>query len=70
MLRLEYLEFQLLPKIEAENPCVDDVVQDEKHWPLMPALPSYGYGREMKGPRYGSLIHGQHLEDIVITGKR
>ncbi|XP_074273577.1 putative polygalacturonase [Silene latifolia] len=43
-------------------------VNDEKKWPLMPPLPSYGYGREHNGPRYGSLIHGQHLRDVVITG--
>ncbi|MBA0747587.1 hypothetical protein Gogos_004493 [Gossypium gossypioides] len=43
-------------------------IQDEKRWPLMPPLPSYGYGREHRGPRYGSLIHGQNLEDVVITG--
>ncbi|XP_050219321.1 probable polygalacturonase [Mercurialis annua] len=43
-------------------------VQDEKFWPLMPPLPSYGYGREHPGPRYGSLIHGQNLKDVVITG--
>ncbi|XP_042377464.1 probable polygalacturonase [Zingiber officinale] len=43
-------------------------IEDENHWPLMPPLPSYGYGREHKGPRYGSLIHGQNLRDIVITG--
>ncbi|KAJ8504434.1 hypothetical protein OPV22_005320 [Ensete ventricosum] len=43
-------------------------VEDESYWPLMPPLPSYGYGREHKGPRYGSLIHGQNLKDIVITG--
>ncbi|KAK9075936.1 hypothetical protein SSX86_004266 [Deinandra increscens subsp. villosa] len=43
-------------------------VDDEKYWPLMPPLPSYGYGREHPGPRYGSLIHGQNLRDIVITG--
>nr|XP_029123841.1 probable polygalacturonase [Elaeis guineensis] len=42
--------------------------EDEKYWPLMPPLPSYGYGREKKGPRYGSLIHGQYLKDVVITG--
>ncbi|CAA3018164.1 probable polygalacturonase [Olea europaea subsp. europaea] len=42
---------------------------DENHWPLMPPLPSYGYGRECPGPRYGSLIHGQHLKDVVITGQ-
>ncbi|XP_008786949.2 probable polygalacturonase [Phoenix dactylifera] len=43
-------------------------IEDEKYWPLMPPLPSYGYGREKKGPRYGSLIHGQYLKDVVITG--
>ncbi|KVH94012.1 probable polygalacturonase [Cynara cardunculus var. scolymus] len=43
-------------------------IDDEKYWPLMPPLPSYGYGREHPGPRYGSLIHGQNLKDIVITG--
>lgn len=43
-------------------------IDDEKYWPLMPPLPSYGYGREHIGPRYGSLIHGQHLKDVVITG--
>jgi hypothetical protein len=35
----------------------------------MPALPSYGHGREHPGPRYGSLIHGQNLKDVVITGE-
>ncbi|WOK92070.1 putative polygalacturonase [Canna indica] len=43
-------------------------IEDERYWPLMPPLPSYGYGREQKGPRYGSLIHGQNLRDVVITG--
>ncbi|GLT74317.1 hypothetical protein SLA2020_461220 [Shorea laevis] len=43
-------------------------IQDEELWPLMPPLPSYGYGREHIGPRYGSLIHGQKLKDVVITG--
>ncbi|XP_022885670.1 probable polygalacturonase isoform X3 [Olea europaea var. sylvestris] len=48
---------------------LDTVIRrDENHWPLMPPLPSYGYGRECPGPRYGSLIHGQHLKDVVITG--
>nr|CAB3447927.1 unnamed protein product [Digitaria exilis] len=42
-------------------------IPDENYWPLMPALPSYGYGRERKGPRFGSLIHGQNLKDVVIT---
>ncbi|CAN4094549.1 unnamed protein product [Withania somnifera] len=43
-------------------------VDDEKYWNLMPPLPSYGYGREHRGPRYGSLIHGQKLKDVIITG--
>ncbi|KAL6507673.1 hypothetical protein OROGR_023868 [Orobanche gracilis] len=43
-------------------------IDDEKYWPLLPPLPSYGYGREHPGLRYGSLIHGQHLKDVVITG--
>ncbi|KAL3825449.1 hypothetical protein ACJIZ3_021478 [Penstemon smallii] len=43
-------------------------IDNEKYWPLMPPLPSYGYGREHPGPRYGSLIHGQNLKDVVITG--
>ncbi|KAJ9538606.1 hypothetical protein OSB04_031339 [Centaurea solstitialis] len=43
-------------------------IDDEKYWPLMPPMPSYGYGREHPGPRYGSLIHGQNLKDVVITG--
>ncbi|KAG2272910.1 hypothetical protein Bca52824_067465 [Brassica carinata] len=43
-------------------------VQDEKLWPLLPPLPSYGYGREHYGPRYGSFIHGQNLKDVVVTG--
>ncbi|OWM74381.1 probable polygalacturonase [Punica granatum] len=43
-------------------------IEDQKYWPLMPPLPSYGYGREHRGPRYGSLLHGQNLRDVVITG--
>lgn len=43
-------------------------VEDENLWPLLPPLPSYGYGREHKGPRYGSLIHGQNIVDVIITG--
>ncbi|KAG2314522.1 hypothetical protein Bca4012_065218 [Brassica carinata] len=44
-------------------------VQNEKLWPLLPPLPSYGYGREHYGPRYGSFIHGQNLKDVVVTDK-
>ncbi|KAG6496415.1 probable polygalacturonase [Zingiber officinale] len=43
-------------------------IEDESYWQLMPPLPSYGYGREHNGPRYGSLIHGQNLNDVIITG--
>ncbi|KAI5417046.1 hypothetical protein KIW84_041874, partial [Lathyrus oleraceus] len=39
-------------------------IQDEKYWPLMPALPSCGYGKEGPGPRYSSLIHDQNPKDI------
>eukprot|EP00850_Spirogloea_muscicola_P001113 SM000004S14983 [mRNA] locus=s4:617698:619152:+ [translate_table: standard] len=43
--------------------------QDTADWPLLPPLPSYGRGRELPGPRYASLIHGQNLTDVVITGE-
>lgn len=43
-------------------------MQDVNLWPILPPLPSYGRGREMPGPRYGSLIHGQHVNDFVLTG--
>ncbi|KAG0590053.1 hypothetical protein KC19_1G067700 [Ceratodon purpureus] len=42
--------------------------QDVNLWPILPPLPSYGRGRELPGPRYGSLIHGQHINDFVLTG--
>ncbi|RZC59135.1 hypothetical protein C5167_006440 [Papaver somniferum] len=45
-------------------------IQNEELWPLTPPLPSYGVGREHAGPRYGSLIHGQHLKDVVCHGGR
>eukprot|EP00271_Cylindrocystis_brebissonii_P019457 TRINITY_DN5915_c0_g2_i1.p1 TRINITY_DN5915_c0_g2~~TRINITY_DN5915_c0_g2_i1.p1 ORF type:complete len:499 (+),score=32.60 TRINITY_DN5915_c0_g2_i1:205-1701(+) len=38
-------------------------------WPVISALPSYGRGREMPGPRYSSLLYGQYLEDVIITGE-
>lgn len=43
-------------------------IEDEHRWPTMPPLPSYGHGRDHEGPRYGSLIHGQNLTNVVITG--
>ncbi|KAM5569522.1 putative polygalacturonase [Rosa sericea] len=42
--------------------------QDESEWPLLPALPSYGQGREAPGGRLSSLIFGTNLTDVVITG--
>ncbi|KAK3161304.1 hypothetical protein QOZ80_1BG0075430 [Eleusine coracana subsp. coracana] len=42
--------------------------QDTSSWPLIEPLPSYGRGRELPGPRYISLIHGNGLKDVVITG--
>ncbi|KAG2709809.1 hypothetical protein I3760_05G259200 [Carya illinoinensis] len=43
--------------------------QDEAEWPLVPALPSYGRGRDGNGDgRFSSLIFGTNLTDIIITG--
>lgn len=43
--------------------------QDPKEWPIIEPLPSYGRGRERLGGRHISLIHGDGLNDIVITGE-
>ncbi|KAJ8769092.1 hypothetical protein K2173_000867 [Erythroxylum novogranatense] len=43
--------------------------QDPKEWPLVEPLLSYGRGRERLGARHISLIHGNGLTDVVITGK-
>lgn len=45
------------------------VLQDITKWPIGEALPSYGRGRELPGPRHLSLIHGVDLTDVVITGE-
>ncbi|CAA0828234.1 Pectin lyase-like superfamily protein [Striga hermonthica] len=42
--------------------------QDYSHWDLVDPLPSYGRGLELPGRRYRSLISGQDLTDVVITG--
>ncbi|KAJ4954529.1 hypothetical protein NE237_011312 [Protea cynaroides] len=42
--------------------------QDEKEYPLIPYLPSYGRGRDAVGPRYAAFIFGTNLTDVVITG--
>ncbi|XP_060667445.1 probable polygalacturonase isoform X1 [Ziziphus jujuba] len=42
--------------------------QDFTHWHVEEPLPSYGRGIELPGERYGSLIDGRNLSDVVITG--
>ncbi|CAH8277848.1 unnamed protein product [Arabidopsis lyrata] len=44
-------------------------VQDTGKWRLTDPLPSYGRGRERPGRRYISFIHGDGLNDVVITGR-
>ncbi|ONK56621.1 uncharacterized protein A4U43_C10F10820 [Asparagus officinalis] len=44
--------------------------KDTWSWPLMDPLPSYGRGRELPGGRYASLIHGNGLRDVIITGDK
>ncbi|KAK4758566.1 hypothetical protein SAY87_019867 [Trapa incisa] len=43
--------------------------QDYSNWPLIDPLPSYGRGRELPGGRYMSFIHGDGIEDVIITGE-
>ncbi|PIM98479.1 hypothetical protein CDL12_29040 [Handroanthus impetiginosus] len=42
--------------------------QDYSYWDVVDPLPSYGRGLEVPGRRYRSLISGQNLTDVVITG--
>ncbi|KAM1531221.1 hypothetical protein ACFX1Z_020206 [Malus domestica] len=42
--------------------------QDPKQWPVIEPLPSYGRGRERLGGRHISLVHGDGLTNVVITG--
>ncbi|KAF3436492.1 hypothetical protein FNV43_RR23584 [Rhamnella rubrinervis] len=42
--------------------------QDFTNWDVEEPLPSYGRGIELSGERYRSLINGQNLSDVVITG--
>ncbi|KAH6810288.1 Pectin lyase-like superfamily protein [Perilla frutescens var. frutescens] len=42
--------------------------QDPEEWPIIEPLPSYGRGREREGGRHISLIHGNSLRNVVITG--
>jgi len=41
---------------------------DAKSWPVIAGAPSYGQGRDHPGPRHTSLLHGEHLHDVVIRG--
>ncbi|KAF5727656.1 Pectin lyase-like superfamily protein isoform 2 [Tripterygium wilfordii] len=43
--------------------------QDPDEWPIIEPLPSYGRGRERLGGRHISLIHGNGLTNVVITGQ-
>ncbi|KAL3632738.1 hypothetical protein CASFOL_025722 [Castilleja foliolosa] len=42
--------------------------QDPDEWPVVEPLPSYGRGREREGGRHISLVHGNSLTNVVITG--
>jgi len=44
-------------------------VADERAWPVIPPLPSYGQGRDHKGPRYTSLLHGENLQNVTVQGE-
>lgn len=59
---------QTLSFVTGENILFWLILQDIRHWPLIPPLPSYGRGRERPGARYMSLIHGNGLTDVIITG--
>eukprot|EP01102_Stenamoeba_stenopodia_P008700 TRINITY_DN2528_c0_g1_i1.p1 TRINITY_DN2528_c0_g1~~TRINITY_DN2528_c0_g1_i1.p1 ORF type:complete len:328 (-),score=75.42 TRINITY_DN2528_c0_g1_i1:574-1521(-) len=41
---------------------------DPNDYPVIPPLPSYGTGRDIPGPRYASLVHGQNLTNVAIQG--
>eukprot|EP00249_Psilotum_nudum_P025315 c29668_g1_i1 orf=65-1477(-) len=43
--------------------------QNADDWPLIDPLPSYGRGRERPGGRHISLVHGESLVDVIITGE-
>ena len=42
---------------------------DMAEWPLMPAMKSYGQGRDHAGPRHISLLHGFNLQGLTIGGE-
>nr|GMD12119.1 probable polygalacturonase isoform X1 [Ipomoea batatas] len=42
--------------------------EDYTHWDVVDPLPSYGRGIDVPGQRYRSLITGNNLVDVAITG--
>ncbi|KAM2694503.1 hypothetical protein EV2_008547 [Malus domestica] len=42
--------------------------QDYTHWETVEPLPSYGRGIDLPGWRYRSLINGDNLTDVMVTG--
>ncbi|CAL9219903.1 unnamed protein product [Arabidopsis halleri] len=51
-----------------ENGAVIVASQDPSHWEVVDPLPSYGRGTDLPGKRYKSLINGNMLHDVVVTG--
>ncbi|KAL1211888.1 putative polygalacturonase [Cardamine amara subsp. amara] len=51
-----------------ENGAVIVASQDPAHWEGVDPLPSYGRGIDLPGKRYKSLINGNMLHDVVVTG--
>ena len=41
---------------------------DPSLWPVVPALDSYGQGRDHPGPRRAPFVGGLHLSDVVLRG--
>ena len=39
-------------------------------WPLIEPMPSYGQGRDHPGYRRTSLLHGEHLVDVIVTSDK
>lgn len=44
------------------------LLQNHSYWDVLEPSPSYGRGIELHDRRYGSLITGNNLTDVVITG--
>lgn len=44
--------------------------KDPSHWEVVDPLPSYGRGTDLPGKRYKSLINGNMLHDVVVTGNK